>query len=84
MSEQSQSTCKIRDFTEFLEKCLGRKVLEYTLEPLTKPGDNYGSMMLSVEVRVAEINDFNQVHVQCAFLYPVCADIIQHFIEFTD
>lgn len=67
MSDQSQSTCKIRDLTEFLEKCLGRKVLEYTLNPLTKPGDNYGSIMLSVEVKVAEINECNKVHVHCAF-----------------
>lgn len=62
MSDQSQTTCKIRDFTEFLEKCLGRKVLEYTLNPLTKPGDNYGSIMLSVEVKVAEINECNKVN----------------------
>lgn len=49
----AQSSCNIRNFTEFLENCLQRKVLGFTLKPLTKPGDNYGSTMQSVDVEVA-------------------------------
>lgn len=56
MFHRSQSSCEIRNFTEFLSKCLGKRVIEYQLNHLTKPGDNYGSVMLSVEVKVAEID----------------------------
>lgn len=44
--------CEIRNFNEFLEKSLSEKVLDYTLKPLTKPGENYGSVMQLVEVKI--------------------------------
>lgn len=62
MSDQNQSLCKIRNFVEFLEICLKRKVLEYSLRPLTKPGDNYGGILQSVDVKVAANNDFEEVN----------------------
>lgn len=55
------SSREIRDFTKFLEKCLGRKVDEYSLKNLTKPGDHYGSIIQSVSVKVFEKNSFNEV-----------------------
>lgn len=59
MSNQILS-CEIRNFVEFLETSLRKKVLEYTLKELTKPGDNFGGVLRSVEVKVAE-NDSNEV-----------------------
>lgn len=64
MSEQSQALRDIRNFTEFLEKCLKRKVLEYTLQPLTKPGENYGSIMQWVKVKVAGVNSPSEVYLE--------------------
>lgn len=61
MSDQVQSSYKIRNFGEFLEKCLKRKVIEYSLKPLTKPGDNYGSIMQAVDVKVAGVTDLDKV-----------------------
>lgn len=61
MSSQSGSLCEIKDFTGFLEKCLGRKIVEYSLKPLTKPGENYGSVMLSVEVKLVDDDENNKV-----------------------
>lgn len=61
MSDQVQPLCEIKNFSEFLEKCLGRKVLDYTLKRLTKPGDNYGSIMQSVDVEVAAKSDREKV-----------------------
>lgn len=61
MSNLNHSPYQIINFTEFLEKHLGRKVLDYILRPLTNPGENYGSVMQSVEVKVAGLNDANEV-----------------------
>lgn len=58
----AESSCNIRNFTEFLEICLQQKVLRFTLKPLTKPGDNYGSTMQSVDVEVAGKCDSDKVN----------------------
>lgn len=50
MSDQTQVLCEIKQLTEFLEKCLDHKVLKYILKSLTKPGDNYRSVVQSIEV----------------------------------
>lgn len=62
MSDRDHSVCAIRRFPEFLEKCLGQTVLDYTLKPLTKPGDNYGSILQAVEVKVAKNTNSNEVN----------------------
>lgn len=62
MSDRDHSVCAIRRFPEFLEKCLGRTVLDYTLKPLTKPGDHYGSILQAVEVKVAKNTNSNEVN----------------------
>lgn len=51
----------IVEFFEFLESALQRKVLEYTLSPLTKLGDNYSSILQALEVKTNKRNDSNQV-----------------------
>lgn len=78
MSDQCEALCEIKDFTEFLEKCLDRKVLEYTLKPLTKPGDNYGSVMQSVEVKIAGSSDPKEVNIEC--YSNVIQEIMQNII----
>lgn len=49
--------CEIRDLKQFLGKCLSRTVVEYKLADLTKAGDNYGSIIQSLEVIVVDAND---------------------------
>lgn len=61
MSKEVRPSCQIREFHKFLEQCLKRKVLNYNLKALTKPGDNYGSVMQAVDVKVAGLNDFSEV-----------------------
>lgn len=46
---------------EFLENCLGKKVLDFSLQELTKPGDNYGSIMQALTVRVSHNDDDEDV-----------------------
>lgn len=67
MSNQPRSLFEIRKFSEFLEKSLGRRVLDYRLKPLTKPGDNYGSVMQSVDVQVAGKFDRDEVIIRVDF-----------------
>lgn len=52
MSDENRPLCEIKSFHEFLENCLGKKVSNYKLRPLTKPGDNYGSIMQALDVVV--------------------------------
>lgn len=61
MCDQIRSLCEIRNFGEFLEYRLERKIIEYSLKPLTKPGDNYGSIMQAVVVKVAGKIDSDKV-----------------------
>lgn len=56
MSTQSKTVCEIKNFMEFLEQNLKQKVLSYTLKPLTAAGDNYGSIIQSLDVKVAKVN----------------------------
>lgn len=44
------SQSQIKDASTFLEKCLKKKVLRYTVKPLTKRGDNYNFQVQSLEV----------------------------------
>lgn len=53
--------CEIKNLNGYLEECLGKPVLEYSLEPLTKPGDNYGSELRAIDVKLADVGDTNQV-----------------------
>lgn len=93
MSNNLKQFAEIKDLTQILEKSLKRKVLDYSLKYLTKPGeltrdidskqlynniflfqnneslrsiiflgDNYGSIMQSVNVVVVRKNDLNDVN----------------------
>lgn len=62
MSDQVRPLCEIKEFVKFLETSLSKRVLDYTLKPLTKPGDNYGSIMQSLDVKVAGESDAKEVN----------------------
>lgn len=51
-----------RQFDEFLNNCFSnRTILNYTVKSLTKLGDNWGSVLQAVEVKLATKNDSNAV-----------------------
>lgn len=50
----SNSFVEIKYLKEFLKISLGTDVTEYQLKCLTKPGDNYGSIIQSLDVKVIE------------------------------
>lgn len=52
----------IEGFKAFLENRLQRKVLNYTLNPFTKLGDNWSSTLLALEVKLIDRNDSYQVN----------------------
>lgn len=53
MPNQPQIFYEINEFDVFLERCLQKKIVSHTVNPLTKPGDNYGSIMQSISVKIA-------------------------------
>lgn len=57
MSEQNFS--EIKNLKKFLEECLAKPILEYSLKPLTKPGDKNGAELQAVEVKVTDKYDIN-------------------------
>lgn len=67
MRENDQALREIKNVHEFLEKCLKKSVLKYTLNPLTKPGDNYNSVLQSLEVKLIKNNDSAEVYYQKSF-----------------
>ncbi|XP_055307114.1 uncharacterized protein LOC129571346 [Sitodiplosis mosellana] len=87
MSEQTGPLTEIRNFTEFLEQHLNRKVLEYSLKALTKPGDNFGAVVQSVDVKVAG-NDLSDepehlhVVVKTPVTSPYLAELFKPAISF--
>lgn len=42
----------ISEIIPFLEKSLNATILDYTVAPLTKQGDNFGSTLLAINVKV--------------------------------
>lgn len=50
----SNSFFEIKDLKEFLNISLGIDMVEFQLKCLTKPGDNYGSIIQSLDVKVTE------------------------------
>lgn len=54
---------ELKSLRYFLEKCLDKTVLNFVLSDLTKAGDNYGSVLQSLEVAVADEN--NRVSNNC-------------------
>lgn len=50
----------ISQIVPFLEKSLNATILDYTVTPLTKQGDNFGSTLLAINVKIKhKINDGN-------------------------
>lgn len=59
----------ISEIIPFLEKSLKAKILDYTVAPLTKQGDNFGSTLLAIDVKVKlTIND-NISNEVCRFIF---------------
>lgn len=58
---------EIRDFEKLLQPHLppGEKILSYTTKTLTKPGENYGSLLLAVDVLLASGKTLNLVAKMC-------------------
>lgn len=56
MDVDTNQSSEIKNLTELLEKSLKRKVISYSLKYLTKPGDNYGSVMQALSVVAAGKN----------------------------
>lgn len=57
----SNSKWNIIEFDSFLESSLKVKVLEYTLKPLTKLGDNWSNTLLALAVKLLKNKDTNEV-----------------------
>lgn len=56
--------CDIIHLREFLENCLCKKILDYSLRPLTNPGDNYGSIIQALKVTVISNNNCDRKSVR--------------------
>lgn len=54
----------ISEIIPFLEKCLNATILDYTVAPLTAQGDNFGSTLLAINVKVKFSAILNEV---CSF-----------------
>lgn len=68
----SNSFFEIQDLKEFLKISLGTDIVRFQLKCLTKPGDNYGSIIQSIDVKVTEndekVNDkVNYFELNCSF-----------------
>lgn len=61
MSSPVKSSYEIKFLKEFLKKCLKVEVLDYNLKCLTKPGDNYGGVIQSLDVKITNERDENVV-----------------------
>lgn len=62
----------ISEIIPFLEKSLDATILDYTVTPLTELGDNFGSTLLAINVKVKfSTNDgiLNEVYFRCS---PFC------------
>lgn len=55
---------RITSLAEFLEKSLNRTILEYTLNPLTKRGENFGAILKSVAVKDDEVSLSIQISIK--------------------
>lgn len=56
MSTDLFEFCEIKGLSKWLEKCLNRKVLDFSLNTLTKPGEHFSSVMQLLDVIVAGKN----------------------------
>lgn len=61
MFGENSASCDIKNFKEFLEKRLKQTVLEFRIKSLTAPGENYGSIARSVDVKLAQSIDSLEV-----------------------
>lgn len=50
----SSAKTQIANLKDFLEVSLRKTILDYSMRPLTKPGDHYGSIIQALTVTVAD------------------------------
>lgn len=60
--EDSDIHSNVAELGTLLENSLLGKVLEYKLNPLTKLGDNWASVLQSLDVKLIQSNESNQVN----------------------
>ncbi|XP_055321212.1 uncharacterized protein LOC129577737 [Sitodiplosis mosellana] len=87
MSNQCVSLNDIKHLKTFLEKCLNKKVLEYKLNSLTNPGDNFGSILRTIDLNVIENSNSNeketmQLVVKTSVLDPYWAAVFKPELSF--
>lgn len=53
---------QVLGFSAFLADSLRQRILEYNMNPLTNLGDNWVSVLQTLEVKLVENDDSNQVN----------------------
>lgn len=53
---------ELKKFPQFLETIFGRKVSNFTLNAITKAGDNYNSLLQSLELKLMKNNHSDEVN----------------------
>lgn len=53
---------EVKNLTEFLEKSLNRKVLNYTISPLKAANHHFGASIDKVAVKVANNSELDEVY----------------------
>lgn len=80
MSDQVPSS-EIKNFSEFLGKCLNRKIVGYTMESFTKKGENYGGVLQHVEVQVAGIGCYDEVPFETVHMVSKTSVVDPSYVE---
>ncbi|XP_055323920.1 uncharacterized protein LOC129578808 isoform X2 [Sitodiplosis mosellana] len=76
---------QISEIIPFLEKSLNATILDYSAAPLTARGDNFGSTILAINIKV-KLNTINDLLgevkiIQLAVKFPVTNDILTAIFE---
>lgn len=57
---------------EFLEHVFDGKVIEFTFNTLTKPGDNYRGLVQKLDVKLLKNNHSNEVLINESLIKIIC------------
>lgn len=72
---------QISEIIPFLEKSLNATILDYTAAPLTAQGDNFGSTIMAINVKV-ELNNLNDVLSEVRFLFVNLSTVFHRCVHF--
>lgn len=70
---------QISEIIPFLEKSLNATILDYTAAPLTAQGDNFGSTILAINVKV-KLNTINDLLNEVRFFIPIFKSVFSELI----